>query len=202
MSRSIVQYVYDRSTAKPMMGVACECYRTDTGASVATGTTDADGKVTFTGLSDTLTYKVVAKVRGDLRVFDERASGSPNLRYSAAASGNLTITNAYQDVVGATVTLGPAGVYVILGNFEFGGTSSAAPGVLTGQIVVDGVAQAPLAVAQLAPSVVDVRMAGTMCIVTTASAGLVAKLQAKNSAIEGTYYAYQVSTTILALKVA
>ncbi|MCL5264150.1 MAG: hypothetical protein M1343_02975 [Chloroflexi bacterium] len=72
MTRTIDHYIYDHKTGTPCQGVSAECFRTDTGASVATATSDSTGKIEFTGLDDTLLYRVVAKKPGDIRVWDER----------------------------------------------------------------------------------------------------------------------------------
>lgn len=72
MSRNINQYLYDPRLGKPLIGIRGEAFRTDTMASVATATSDNDGLLSFTGLDDSLTYKVMAYVPGDIRVWDER----------------------------------------------------------------------------------------------------------------------------------
>ena len=123
--------------------------------------------------------------------------------YTANANADLALTTDYQDVPNATLTLAAAGTYLILGAFQFDATAGATVSSCIGQLVVDGTGQA--GVAELGYFSNTERIRATVAehwIVTTASAGLVAKLQAKKAANFGTMSCLDVDTRITAVRIA
>lgn len=120
---------------------------------------------------------------------------------AAAATANLGLTIAYQDVVGATVELNRTGLWLIIGVFEL--FTEAACGIANGQLVVGpppvGPYVAQSGLASLAISAGDVRATVTQVWIYNATERVTAKLQAKKSINAGLAFALLENTTITAV---
>jgi hypothetical protein len=120
----------------------------------------------------------------------------------AYATADLTLTTAFQDVPGATITLTRAGRHLVSAAFDLSldGAGGDAAKTLTGQLVADGTAQAP---------VVEMSTNGTLLgvysqqwLYTAAATGKVLKLRAMKSAVPvgaGASKCRQTNTSISAL---
>jgi hypothetical protein len=97
-------------------------------------------------------------------------------------TATLTLTSAYQDIVGLTVTLARAGLWLIHGHIGFALTGGSGAGFL--QLNAGGSPQTPTApqVAYLSTGVISTSQSWLY----TASPGAVAKLQAKSASGGGT----------------
>ena len=105
------------------------------------------------------------------------------LPLTAVASGDLSMTTSYQDISGATITLTPAGSWMIWAKFTFGINPADAGADILGQIVINGVAQSNYAwVRTQNVGGVDIRSSTVVMLKTGVVDGHIAKLQAKQSA--------------------
>lgn len=117
----------------------------------------------------------------------------------AHASASLSLSNSFQDVASATLTLNRAGRYLITGTFDLllAGAGDAGQ-TLIGQLVADGSAQAELA--QVVSTATGTRwMASQQWSYTPAAAGKVVRLQAKRNAGTGSSTCNHPHTTISAI---
>ena len=98
----------------------------------------------------------------------------------ARASSSPALTDTYQDIGGATVTLATAGVYLIFAVFDFEEVNIAGTGDALGRLVVGGAAQGGEAAFGMEEYGKTKRgTVSQMWRVTGVSAGTIAKLQAK-----------------------
>lgn len=121
----------------------------------------------------------------------------------ASASGSLTLTNSYQDVAGATVTLNRTGKWVIFGLFDLAvvdGAGNDDGQVLTGRIDVNGTYDGLEATyrGEGNPEL-DRGTVSQIRAYTAASQPLTAKLQAKKAAGTGSSLCVVGNTTITAV---
>ena len=116
---------------------------------------------------------------------------------SAAASGNLTLTGSFQDVAGATVTLPTPGDWLITAAVHFIHSGAGDAGVVGRcQLLVDGVAQTPQAVAKLTTDLSETIVQTWK--VTTTQTDRIAKLQGKKDSGTGASVIGATHTTITA----
>ncbi len=123
MTRSISHYLYDPITGKALTGVRGEAFRMDPGASVATATSDNDGLLQFTGLTDSLQHKVMAYVPGDIRVFDERTTPSQFVALTTPLTSTSWDGDPYSPAGSTLIDLSavfavPAGVKAVLARLQ------------------------------------------------------------------------------------
>jgi len=116
----------------------------------------------------------------------------------AAATANLTLTTSNQDIVGATLTLDTPGVYVVLGVFDFDGTTGDGTGV--GELDVDGVVEGGVALAAL-PNTIRVTVPQNWLVTKTTLGPTVLKLQARKTGGTGASLVRHSHTTIMAFTV-
>jgi hypothetical protein len=104
----------------------------------------------------------------------------------AYCSGSLTlVAGAYNDLTGATLTIARPGTYRIEGVFDFNCAGAGDVGVVfLGQLVVNGVAQANLAVRT--PQAVNDRATVAQQWLVVVGVGQIVKLQAEKTAGSGT----------------
>lgn len=180
----------------PMQQLTVEAYSLDAPTSIlATTLTDNGGHAVFTGLQwrTGIRPRVQRAPTVSGNGVDSAASGSGMLQVQVtktptpilkAASADLTLTNAYQDVAGATVTLDVAGTYLVTGVFTFAevGAGDLAQ-IMSGALKVDATVQTAVASTTFvtAGDSFQVQMAWYV----TVAAGKVVKLQAKKAAGTG-----------------
>lgn len=119
----------------------------------------------------------------------------PFVVLDAAASADLTLTTAFQNVVGATVTLAHPGVWVISGVFDFDGAAGDTTGI--GVLNIDGTNQAANALASLADTQ-RVTTGQTWVHRKTTLGPTVLQLQARKGGGAGASLVKQSHTTITA----
>ena len=143
-----------------------------------------------------------------IRALETRES-TPLTVQAAAASADLSLTAANQDVAGATLNLS-SGVYAVVGVFDFrtGNDDLDNGQTANGVLSINAVAQTGEAVMRLIRADANANERVQACVTQTWSVTVpsgstyVAKLQARKSGGTGTSQALQTHTTITAMKLA
>jgi len=120
-----------------------------------------------------------------------------NLAQIAYATAALALTGAFQDVVGATITLTRAGRHLITCCFDFSFTAGDNGFSLVGQLLADGAAQAQQVTIQSTGNANF--MAPQQWLYTPTATGKIVKLQAKKLGGGGTSSANNPGTSISAV---
>jgi hypothetical protein len=119
-----------------------------------------------------------------------------------AATASTDILGIYPgtptDITGATLTISDPGIYLVIGHFDFN-CSVAGVGVLVGNLLIDGVTQN--AQALFAPDSTERASVGQTWLPTITTKGTVLKLGASKTINAGTANAYDLHTTITAIRV-
>ncbi len=74
MARTLTHYIYNNTQGAALAGIRCTLYRNDTNAYVTEQLSEANGRVVFNGLLDTVSYRITVLVPGHMYVVDERDS--------------------------------------------------------------------------------------------------------------------------------
>jgi hypothetical protein len=120
---------------------------------------------------------------------------------SVAASGNLTLTTSDQDIAGCTYTTTAAGTFLIIGTIHFSASNvdDTDNPQLTGQLLVNAVAQTPQVVLGMTSSGNNQTLSGTVgqsWVKSGVGSGEVIKLQARRNATFATCLALVTNTTL------
>lgn len=101
----------------------------------------------------------------------------------AEGTSGLTLSTSAQDVPGATTTTTDAGVYLIIGHWDFSVTTGAATLVLVGELIIGGATQGQQALEAAVTS--GERVTASQAYLLSVEAGVVIKMSARKNAATG-----------------
>jgi hypothetical protein len=125
---------------------------------------------------------------------------------SVAASASLALTTSFQDVANCTYTTTAAGTFLVVGTFHFSASNvdNLDNPQLTGQLLVNAVAQTPQAAYGMTSASSDETGSATVSqswVTSGVGSGQVIKLQAKRNATFATCLALATNTTLSVVQI-